>query len=117
MIVPCCLGCADCSDRSSERGLGWGWDDLNPITFAGDVVNSAVSAVGSVASNVATQVDKTAKTALGTALSASSAARSLVSPQGSGAPAPEVSFTPLLVGGAAAAGLLLLALGKKRKHP
>lgn len=111
--APCCDDCA--SSSSSSRGMGAWYDWINPITSISKVGGAVVDAVGGVAGKVADQVDSFAKKTLSTTLTSGAAARQLLKPQGDGAAAdPEVSYTPLAVGGLAAAGLLLWAFTKKR---
>lgn len=112
------LCCKDCAG-GPPRGLGWGWDDLNPITFAKDAGNALVDAVGDVAMNVVTKVDTVTKKTFETTLSAGQTVRQLsqASSSGSADDIPGVSYLPLAVGGVAAAGLLLWAFsGRKKTH-
>ncbi len=99
--------------------MGSFWDWVNPVTSAKKVGNAVVDAVGSVAQNVAGQVDTFAKKTLETTLASGAAIRQLSKPQGDpslGDP-PTVNYVPLAIGGAAAAGLLLWALmGRKKKE-
>jgi hypothetical protein len=97
--------------------MGSWYDDLNPINLARSVINSTVDAAGSIALNVASQVDTVAKKTLQTTLASGAAIRQLSSPQTSSVPAdlPELSYVPIAVGGVVAAGLLLWAF-KGRKH-
>lgn len=111
----CCASCA-AGGRCAGAGMGWGWDDLNPITLAKDVGNSVVSAVGSVATNIAEQVDKTVGLTLGTGLKAAGTAQQLLKPAGADTPVAPVSYTPLVIGGLAAAGLLVWAMLPKKER-
>jgi hypothetical protein len=119
IVGVCCAGCASgggCRSGSMgrARGLGWGWDDLNPVTLAKDVGNNVVDAVGSVAGNVASTVDRVTKTTLGTALAAGATVRQLSSPSTQPVDVPTTSYLPIAVGGGAALFLLLLATKKKK---
>ena len=107
--------CSDCARPA--RGLGWGWDDLNPITLAKDAGNALVDAVGSVAMNVVNKVDTVTKKTLETTLAAGQTVRQLSQPAsgGSADDIPGVSYLPLALGGVAAAGLLLWAFSGRKK--
>lgn len=108
-----------CSDCAQGAGMGAWYDYVNPIKSISKVGGAVVDALGEVAGKVADNVDSFAKKTLSTTLTSGAAARSLLKPQGEGGAAdPQVSYTPLAVGGLAAAGLLLWALTSKKKvHP